>query len=257
MKLKLLLMSLIMGSWVTSGMVYAETYPAILDWSDRIVLSSPASGSVDRVNVVEGQFVKKGSLLVILSQRLFKANLVQAKSTLERELEDQAEAKRELERGKELFDRTSISVRDFKLIQIAYAKADARLRAARAALVNARLDLEYSHIRAPFDSLIIKRLVNPGQAVVSRYQAQPLIVVARANRMVARTQLSASQLSGIKRGDKAVVLINGKEVSAIVKKLGMEPVTGQKQAIYDVVVEFNRKKESHLRKGQAVKIMLP
>jgi len=258
MKLKIKLMLLFSWFWVFSCTIaYAETYPAVLDWSDRIELSLPVSGPVDRVNVVDGQYVKKGTLLLVLGQSLFQANLIQAKSLVTQEQEDQAEARRELDRGKELFDRTAISIRDFKLIKIAFVQADARLRGAQAALAKAQMDLQYSRMRAPFDALILKRLVSPGQAVVSHYRVQPLIVVARANKMIARVQLSASQLSKLKKDDIAKVLVNGKVLSARVKYLGMEPVPGQQQAIYNVEMEFNRDTESTLRKGQSVKVELP
>jgi len=255
-KIKLILLVTWIGLFSCRN-VYAATYPAILDWSDRVELSLPTSGPVDQVKVVEGQVVKRGTLLLTLGQPSFQANLIMAKSHVTQEQESQAEAKRELDRGKELFDRTSISVRDFKLIQIAFAQADAKLRGAQAALVKAQIDLKFSRVTAPYDALVLKLLVQKGQAVSSRYRAAALMVVARANKMIARTQLSASQLTGLKTGDKASVIINGKTVAGRIKRLAMEPVPGQQQAIYDVDVEFDREPDSGIRKGQSAKIVLP
>lgn len=230
--------------------------PAVLDWFQRIELSTPVSGMVRQVHVDVGDQVKKGQTLVTLDDRSFRARITKAKGVLVRATETFTEAEREKVRGQELFDRSSISVHDQQLINIEFSKADAQLREARAEVVLAKLDLEYSVIRSPVNGVVVQKLANNGQTVVSNMQANTLIVVADNTRMVARAQLGAEVLRGLKAGGPLSVKVSGKIFSGRIASLGQEPSGQSRVPLYFLDVVFEAV-HGGFRKGQPALIILP
>ena len=113
--------------------------------------------------------------------------------------EERDEAVRELERTQELFERTLLSVHDLQLAQIAATGAEADHSSAEAELAEAEIKLEYSRILAPFDARVVSVPAQPGETVVSRLQARPLVVVAPAGRMRARACRWSIPLAGRRR----------------------------------------------------------
>ncbi|MDD4880041.1 MAG: hypothetical protein PHX10_00545, partial [Gallionellaceae bacterium] len=73
--------------------------------------------------------------------------------------------------------------------------------------------LDESEPRAPYDALVLDRVAEPGMAVAGQCQPPVLLVLARADEILARASINAGQAVGIKPGDKAGVSIGGKSVA--------------------------------------------
>jgi multidrug efflux system membrane fusion protein len=104
---------------------------------------------VSAIHFREGQDVQQGAPLFSLDQRPFRAALQQAEAVLARDTAQAANAQGQLKRATDLFNRGLIP-RDQYDTQAANANAlEATLAADRAAVENARLNLQYAAIRAP------------------------------------------------------------------------------------------------------------
>lgn len=119
-------------------------------------------GYLESVHFKEGTMVKKGDLLYIIDPRPYEAALVRQKAEL-----TQAEAKlhqvsADLERGKELVQKKTISAELYDRRVEEFAKARAEVDIAKAAVQLAQLDVEYTRIRAPISGRIGRTLVTPG-----------------------------------------------------------------------------------------------
>lgn len=165
----------------------AADLPAVLAWDGLVTLSTPVSGVVVQVDAVPGQEVPKGAILASLDSRRAKAELAVAEARVVEATERLAEAEKELGRNQELFDNTLVAIHEVDLSRIAKAAAATRLREAEAARTEARLQLEYSRVVAPFSGRVVKRHVEPGQTVVSRLEPQPIVSLADGKVMRAVT----------------------------------------------------------------------
>ena len=134
----------------------AAEYPAVLAWKQRVVLSTPVSGVVTSVPAVAGERVKEGQVLVQLDKRPFESALRKAEAQAHKYRLNREEAKRELQRTRELYERTVISVHDLQVGEIAFASADADYASARAELEAAQLHLGYATVQAPFAGLVLE-----------------------------------------------------------------------------------------------------
>ena len=175
----------------------------------RTSLSLPVSGVVQQVLVKKGQTARQGETLLKLDTRRIEASLQAAKARVERFRPSRDEAKRELERAEELFDRTVLSEVELQQAKIDYAEKNAALHEARAELTQAKLDLEYSELKAPFDLVVLQPYVVNGQAVVNVMQAVPLIEVATDSLAVV-AQVAPERHIDVQAGKKVSLTYGGK-----------------------------------------------
>ncbi len=230
--------------------VYAEQYPAVLDWSQRTTLSTPVSGVVKTRPVVPGDRITAGQVLLTLDQRPFETRLRDATAQVHKEKLRRDEAKRELERTQSLYERTVIAVHDLQLQEIATASAQADYASAQARLDAARLALEYSRLRAPYGGRVLATPVQVGETVVNRDQVTPMIVLGRDRPMVAQASLDVEKLAGLKNGLPARVQVGGHRYDGHVIQIAADSGNPAK---YRVRVGFEADDDT-LQAGQAAHV---
>ncbi|MEJ2453336.1 MAG: efflux RND transporter periplasmic adaptor subunit [Candidatus Thiodiazotropha sp.] len=249
--------SLLLGLMLLNAPSIAQDLPGTSEWSTQVTLSTTANGMISKVNVAAGDEVVQGAVLVELDPRAYQSELAAAESLREAAQQLNQEARRELDRTLELFDRTLISDHERKLAEIELAKSDAALREAEAKLTAVRLQRDYSRINAPFDGRVVAVHVQPGEAVVNRLQAQPLVTLVDHRRMLARAQVDDRTLVRLKVGDKVQVGIRGVWLDGEIASLGYDPVSrSDNGATYHLDVRFTPGEEMALRSGEKLVIRL-
>lgn len=246
------LLASIISLMMAPSLLLAEEVDAVLHWQRSVPLSTPVSGVVVTVNGKVGERVKKGQVLIQLDERARRAKVDALKAELKRAENNRDESEREYERTQELYDRTLIADHDLEMARIQADGGVAQYQTAKANLVQAQMDLEYSTVIAPFDGWITQRKVEAGQTVVSEMQAEPLMVLVDARQMVARIQVKSGTLSKLSMGHKASVIVGKNNHSGKVNFIGMNPVNGTTDQ-YTVDVEFNVGKQMY-RAGQAARV---
>jgi len=233
--------------------VGAADVAATVGWSQRVDLGPLVSGVVSEVHVKAGQPVNKGDDLISLDSRGFRSQVSQRVAEQRHAQAALEEAEREDARAAELYDRTLLSDFERNLAQIALQSARATAEGARARLVAARLDLERSVVRAPFDGVVLAVNAAPGQSVVSELQSQPLVTVADNRNYRARAQIDAALAAQLEPGRPLSVTVRGQTLDAAVGYVGFEPVaqSGQEPR-YELVVDIGVDGQRPLRVGETV-----
>lgn len=199
----------------------AGVYTGLLDLPEGVPIGTTATGRVDRVLVKSGDTVRKGQLLAEIDPRPLRASLAQARAELHRlELAHQ-EARREYERNQELYERATISPHDLKLAEIAHAQAGADLAAAKARLEQVRVALEYTRIHAPFDGVVTRTLVVPGQIVVNRCRLEPLLEIAPTDQLNLTIHLPAEEAATLQNAQ--TLLVDGRATAARLAEIHPDP----------------------------------
>lgn len=125
-------------------------------------------GQIIKMNVSDGQYVKRGELIAQIDQNDIKLELEAYRSNY-------STTKSVMERNKRLLEKQAISQQDFEI-------AETQFILARANYEGARNKLSYTYLKAPFDGVIEKKFVenyqkvNPGQGVVRLVQPSELLV---------------------------------------------------------------------------------
>jgi membrane fusion protein, multidrug efflux system len=126
-----------------------DEFTGRIEAAETVELRSRVSGYIERVDYVEGGMVEKGDVLFTIDGRPYRAALEQANAELAR-AESQAElARSELARAGRLAESRAISAEEYDQRRAAARQAEANVRATRAAVDKAALDLEFTDVRAP------------------------------------------------------------------------------------------------------------
>lgn len=240
---------------MNANTVLAANIDAIVGWSQRVEMSTGVSGTVAEVNVKVGERVEKGRVLLSLDATRFNAAVQEAKAAQRTARYALAEAKREWDRARELYERTVLSDRELQLAENAHVAAQASQASADARLTNAKKDLADSIIRAPFAAVVISRQVEAGQTIVTQLQAVPMLTLVASDAYIARGLLPASDLQALSTGQAVDVSTGGQQFHGEIVQLGMEPVDTQ-QGLYAIEVRFSAT-DKVVRAGQHAVLHLP
>jgi RND family efflux transporter MFP subunit len=164
-------------NWVLAlaGGVMLMTTPL---WAaDNIALTTRVSGVVDQVLVKVGQRVSKGTVLLRLDNTILQARFDEAAAEHARAQADEADAKRDLNRMQELFDRTVSSTTELDASTLRHARAQAALSASQARRVIAQKNLNDAELKAPFDGVVSAVPGAPGTVVVADCQPKTLVML--------------------------------------------------------------------------------
>lgn len=129
--------------------VYTGT--ATLEADEQATVVSQITGVVLEIHGEEGDFVEAGQVLARVETDRYRLQVEQAEAALKR-------LETDFQRKKELFERELVSADDFE-------RVSAELQAQRAQYELARLDLQYTSIRAPISGYISERMVRVGNLV--------------------------------------------------------------------------------------------
>lgn len=150
--------SMLVSSPAGSGV---RNFPGRIDSANKADLAFRVSGTVARLNVSEGVTVKRGDVIASLDQTDFEITLRDRQATWDR-------ADKDFKRASELVERGAISRRDYDLVEANFKSADA-------ALEQAKQNLAYTTLRAPFDGSIAERHVDQFEEVQGGQQIFSII----------------------------------------------------------------------------------
>ena len=132
-------------------------------------------GFVERVAFAEGAVVHRGDALFTIDARPFEAEVSRAEAVLEQARTRKALADMELERAQRLVSTQAISREELDARTSGRAESEAAIRAAEAALRLAKLNLEWTVVRAPITGRVGRAEVTPGNLVQGGPPASTLL----------------------------------------------------------------------------------
>ncbi|HJR35670.1 MAG TPA: efflux RND transporter periplasmic adaptor subunit [Gemmatimonadales bacterium] len=132
---------------------------------DAVEIRPRVSGYLRRVLFAEGKEVRKGEVLFEIDPRPYQADLAGAEAELERARSGAALAAREVERAQRLVTVQAISREEYDARVSAAAQGGSSVRAAEAAVAMARLNLEWTRVRAPIAGRVSNAMVTEGNLV--------------------------------------------------------------------------------------------
>ncbi len=130
-----------------------------------VAVKAQVTGELTGVYFKEGQDVKRGELLFAIDRRPFEAALNQAEANLARDIAQAENARAQARRYAKLFEDGVASKEQYDQVQTNADALDAAVRADKAAVERAKLELDYCKIVSPMDARTGSLLVHPGNIV--------------------------------------------------------------------------------------------
>jgi len=186
-----------------------------------VQVKAQVGGELVKVYFKEGEFVRKGDPLFLIDPRPYEASLQQAESNLARDTAQAKNADREARRYADLLKEGVIAQEQYDQRQTNAAALNAGVEADKAAVENARLQLEYCSIRSPLDGRTGDLKVDRGNIV--KANDIPLVVITQITPIYVGFSVPEKELPEIKK-----YMASGElKVEVRIPESGIKPVSGK------------------------------
>jgi RND family efflux transporter MFP subunit len=166
---------------------------------NAVKLIARVEGYLDQVHYADGQFAKKSDLLFTIQQDQYKDQLQQAQAQVLAAQALLVYAKTEVGRYSALVKKDAATQVEVDSWVYKRASAEAQLFGAQAQVALARLNLGYTEVRAPFDGIVGKHLVDPGNVVGGGGQQTALAEITQLDPIYVVANLSEQQVLQIRQ----------------------------------------------------------
>ena len=161
-------------------------------------VTSRVQGQVMNVYYKEGQMVRKGQPLLEVDPRPFQAALTQVEGQLEHDQAVLSEARIDLDRYQQAFNRNAIAKQQLDDQTQIVKQDEGTVKNDQGLVANAQVNLVYTHITSPIDGRVGLRLVDPGNMVQAN-GTTPLVVVAQLAPITVIFSVAEDYLAEIQR----------------------------------------------------------
>ena len=141
-----------------------------------VAIRAQTTGQLTGVNFTEGDDVTAGQVLFTLDRRPLEAALQQAQANLDRDLAQAANAAQQAKRFEELAQRGIAPREQVDTSKSTAAALNATVDADKAALENAKVQLQYATITAPISGRTGALMVHEGNLVRANDQASLVVI---------------------------------------------------------------------------------
>ena len=119
----------------------------------------------ERVKFTDGQHVEKGQVLFVIDQRPFKIALDEANANYAQAVASLKTAQDNFDRVEALRETGAVSIEEYDRRKQVLVGANASINLAQAKVDNARLNLEFTEVKAPIAGLVSRDQVNAGNLI--------------------------------------------------------------------------------------------
>lgn len=172
-------------------------------------VASELSGLAEVVRFEEGQRVKKGQPLVELGSELMRKNLQATLLTHEQVLSELEIARIELKRKEKLFKKNSIAEQTYDQDRYRVRGLEKRAASLKVQVEYIEIELKKKIIRAPYDAVVVKRMVDRGEWIS---EGEEVAVLAKDSVVDIVVEVPERFIQYIKQGMQIRSMINGNEI---------------------------------------------
>lgn len=195
---------LLASYFVFEHLMYVSTDNAQVE-APTVMLAAKVSGFITKVNVVEGQKVKKDDILVEIDNRDYKSMYESAQSDLLSLEARKRDAERNYGRLKQLHSESVVSSQQFDTSLANYNEIKAKYDAAVSRVTQAQLNLENTQIKAPSDGVVAKTSAEVGQLAAV---GVPLVGFVSSESRWITANFKETEIEDVKIGKPAEISID-------------------------------------------------
>jgi multidrug efflux system membrane fusion protein len=150
---------------IVKDVVESDDFTGRFDAVESVEVRARVPGVLEKVGFQDGSVVKRGDLLFVIDPRPYRAALDQAAAAAQAAQSRVTFSQSDLERAQSLNRTGNITEQLLEQRRQTFLGAQADLAGANAAVQTARLNLEYTEIRAPVGGRIGRKLISEGNLV--------------------------------------------------------------------------------------------
>lgn len=221
------------------NMMQTDSFPGMVVAKNDTVLAFKVPGSIESINVVAGDYVKKGDIIAHLSTSDYNVNL---KANKEKYLAAKAQYDnmlKQFKRAKTLHDGKAMSDKNFDIVEAQFKGSKAIYLANLEGFKNAQNKLDDTYLRAPYDGYISNKLLDEGSVVSA---ATPVVSIVSDGIKKVEINVAGKDLNKFREDLKYKFVVNNASYDLKLVKVGQN--TDLLKLTYPVTLEFMDKLSS-------------
>ena len=144
---------------VVRDVIEWDEYTGRLEAVESVEVRARVSGYLQSIHFTDGAIVKKGALLFVIDPRPYQAELNRAKAALEQAIARYERTQKDFARAQQLVKSRAMSQEEVDTRAADQREAEEAVQAARAAVEAARLNVEFTQVKAPISGRISRHIV--------------------------------------------------------------------------------------------------
>lgn len=184
----------------------------------KVDFSTDKGGTVKTIYKRNGEYVKKGEVIVKLSDAQTEADFLQAKANYVSATSNYNIARNNYQKFKTLYDKQLISYLEFSNYQASYTSAQGNLEVAKAAYMNAQNSYSKLVAKAEISGVVGNLFIKEGNDIAAK---EVLFTILNDKQMQSYVGITPEAISKVKLGDEINVKIDAlaKEYKAKITEL--------------------------------------
>ena len=184
----------------------------------KVDFSTDKGGTVKTIYKRNGEYVKKGEVIVKLSDAQTEADFLQAKANYVSATSNYNIARNNYQKFKALYDKQLISYLEFSNYQASYTSAQGNLEVAKAAYMNAQNSYSKLVAKAEISGIVGNLFIKEGNDIAAK---EVLFTILNDKQMQSYVGITPEAISKVKLGDEINVKIDAlaKEYKAKITEL--------------------------------------
>lgn len=244
-------------SGVTVKSVSQERLPELYETTGTVkskttsVVSAKIMGVINQITVKEGDFVKKGDVIISLDDSDIALRVKSASKALDVARQNKSLAETTLARYQSLYDEKALSGQELDQMKTQRNIASLEYERAEAMFQEANVHLGYTKITAPITGIVSSKKADVGSMAMP---GQPLLVIEGTDSYQVEASVDESLFKQIKIGHPVTMSIDalGKDISATITEIVPSIEPSSRSFIVKIATQ-----STGIKPGQFVRVKIP
>lgn len=226
-------------------------YPAQVAGSLQVNVRAQVGGILQSRLFDEGAYVKEGTQLFQIDDKEYKAALERARGSLAQAEAQERSTQREYNRMKKLLADKAVSQKNYDDALSAYETAQANVQVAKAGVTTAKINFDYTKVKAPISGIMGKEAQSVGSLVSPTGESGFLTTMVQANPLWVNFSMPGSQFAKLASGYMSGQIVLGDEKkSSAVDPAEYRKMAAEKAPLYVEAILANGK--VYAQKGKII-----
>ncbi|MCM8772673.1 MAG: efflux RND transporter periplasmic adaptor subunit [Candidatus Omnitrophica bacterium] len=205
----------------------------------RVVIYSEISGQVEKLNVKEGDYVKKGDFIAQIDYKKRKIDYENIENQLKAALTNFENVKRDYERFANLFKEGVISQKKFDDIKTQYEVLSHQIEGLKKQFELAKIRLNEAFIYSPISGFVAEKFIDEGELITesTMMRSVPIISIIDISKVKVKLPVPSKEIGKIKKGQNVLISIDAYPEKVFYGKVSkIYPFVNEKTRTIDVEV---------------------
>jgi RND family efflux transporter MFP subunit len=201
------------------------------------LITSRFMGFVKKVNVNEGDIVKKGQLLYEIDSTDIDSKKQQALLGIQIYQNQYTNVKINYERYKRLFNKGLVSKFEVEQLELQYKNLSDMINISKARMNEVNNQYKYLKVKAPNDGVIIKKSIKYGEMAIP---GMPALILSDISSLKIKTQIAENDLLFIFKNKEVNIEIPSLNLKSVGKIIAIIPSSNVMTHTFTIKIEFNQ-----------------